>query len=58
MFLGIVELSSDLPMVTTVIDRKEKIEQFLPLVQEMVVGGIVVREPITVVHHAPLNASN
>jgi PII-like signaling protein len=58
MLLGIIELSSDLPMVATVIDRKEKIEQFLPLVQEMVVGGIVVRGPIDVVHHTPLNESN
>lgn len=28
MLLGIVELSSDLPMIATVIDRREKIEQF------------------------------
>lgn len=56
--LGIIELSSDLPMMVTVIDRTEKIEQFLPLVQAMVVGGIVVRDPVRVVHHAPLNVSN
>lgn len=57
MFLGIIELSSDLPMVATIIDRQEKIEQFLPLVEEMVLGGIVVREPIEVVHHAPIDQS-
>jgi PII-like signaling protein len=57
-FLGIIELSSDLPMMVSVIDRTEKIEQFLPLVQEMVVGGIVVRDPVRVVHHAPVNTSN
>lgn len=51
--LGMIELPSDLPMVATVIDRTEKIEQFLPIVQEMVIGGIVVREPISVVHHVP-----
>jgi PII-like signaling protein len=45
-------------MVVSVIDRTEKIEQFLPLVQEMVVGGIVVRDPVRVVHHAPVNQSN
>ncbi len=54
-FLGIIELSSDLPMVVSLIDRTEKIEQFLPLVREMVVGGIVVRDPVRVVHHAPVN---
>ncbi|WP_448563072.1 DUF190 domain-containing protein [Trichothermofontia sp.] len=53
--LGIIEFSSDLPMVATVIDHTEKIEQFLPIVQTMVMGGIVVREPIAVVHHAPLD---
>jgi PII-like signaling protein len=52
-FLGIIELSSDLPMVVTVIDRTEAIEQFLPLVQAIVVGGIVVRDAVNVVHHAP-----
>ncbi|WNZ24706.1 DUF190 domain-containing protein [Leptolyngbya sp. NK1-12] len=57
-FLGIIELSSDLPMMVSMIDRTEKIEQFLPLVQEMVVGGIVVRDPVRVVHHAPVNSSN
>ncbi|MBF2076239.1 MAG: DUF190 domain-containing protein [Synechococcales cyanobacterium C42_A2020_086] len=54
MFLGIIELSSDLPMVVTLIDRTDKIEQFLPLVQEMVAGGIVVRDAVNVVHHAPI----
>lgn len=58
MFLGIIELSSDLPMVVTIIDRTEKIEQFVPLVQERVVGGIVLRDAIQVVHHVPVNAPN
>lgn len=52
-FLGIIELSSDLPMVVSLIDRTERIEAFLPLVQEMVAGGIVVRDAVKVVHHAP-----
>lgn len=56
-FLGIIELSSDMPMVVTVIDRTETIEQFLPLVQEMVSGGIVVRDAVDVVHHTPVKAS-
>ncbi|QZZ19927.1 DUF190 domain-containing protein [Leptothermofonsia sichuanensis E412] len=51
MLLGIIELSSDLPMVVTLIDRTDKIEQFLPFVQEMVEGGIVVRDAVNVVHY-------
>ncbi|MGQ9872133.1 DUF190 domain-containing protein [Leptodesmis sp.] len=54
MFLGIIELSSDLPMVITIIDQTDKIEQFLPLVQNMVGGGIVVRDAINVVHRTPV----
>jgi PII-like signaling protein len=50
----ILELSSDLPMLVTVIDTAEAIAQFLPLVQEMVVGGIVLQETVNVVHHAPV----
>jgi PII-like signaling protein len=47
---GIFELSSDLPMVATVIDTAEAITAFLPLVQEMVLGGIVIQETVNVVH--------
>jgi len=50
----ILELSSDLPMVITVIDTDVAIAAFLPLVQEMVVGGIVIQETVNVVHHAPI----
>jgi PII-like signaling protein len=50
----ILELSSDLPMLVTIIDTAEAIAQFLPLVQEMVVGGIVLQETVNVVHHAPV----
>lgn len=49
----ILELSSDLPMVITVLDCAEAIERFLPLVKEMVDGGIVVQEAVNLVHHAP-----
>lgn len=51
----ILELSSDLPMVVTIIDRADAINAFLPLVQQMVQGGIVLREAVQVVHHAPVD---
>jgi PII-like signaling protein len=44
----LLELSSDLPMVVTLIDAKEAIAAFLPLVQEMVGGGIVIQETVAV----------
>jgi hypothetical protein len=48
----ILELSSDLPMVITILDRAEAIAQFLPLVQDMVKGGIVIQETVNLVHPA------
>ncbi|AIE74045.1 MULTISPECIES: DUF190 domain-containing protein [unclassified Synechocystis] len=53
MLLGIIELSADLPVVLTFIDQREKIDQFLPIVQEAVQGGIVLRDAVNVVHHVP-----
>lgn len=47
----ILELSSDLPMVVTLIDSAETLRAFLPLVKEMVTGGIVIQETVEVVHH-------
>ncbi len=46
----ILELSSDLPMMVTIIDQAEAIANFLPKVQEMVAGGIIIQESINVVH--------
>jgi PII-like signaling protein len=54
----ILELSSDLPMLVTVIDTAEAIAAFLPLVQEMVIGGIVLQETVLVAHHAPSDSSH
>jgi PII-like signaling protein len=50
----IFELSSDLPMVVTIIDTAEAIASFLPTVQQMVAGGIVAQDTVRVVHHAPI----
>lgn len=49
----LLELSSDLPIVVTIIDRGEAIAQFLPLVQEMVKDGLVTLHTVEVLHHAP-----
>jgi PII-like signaling protein len=45
----ILELSSDLPMVVTIIDGTDEIAAFLPLVREMVKGGIALQETVNVV---------
>ncbi|MBV6622537.1 MAG: DUF190 domain-containing protein [Rivularia sp. (in: Bacteria)] len=46
----ILALSSDLPIVVTLIARFEQIEEFLPVVQEMVKEGIIVRQTVGVIH--------
>lgn len=51
---GIVELFSDLPMLVTIVDRSDAISQFLLKVQEITVGSLVTREPISVIYHAPV----
>lgn len=48
----IFELASELPIIVTVIDSADKIAQFLPSVQGMVDRGLVIQEPVAVVHRA------
>lgn len=48
------ELSSDLPIVVTIIDAEEAIADFIPVVQEMVKDGLVTLQPVEIIHHAPV----
>jgi hypothetical protein len=48
----IFELSSNLPIMVIMIDREEAIANFLPIVKQMVSGGLVTLEPLNVVHHS------
>lgn len=44
----ILRLSMDLPMVIEIVDAEEKIEKFLPLLDEMVADGLVTIEDVRV----------
>ncbi|MGB9692966.1 MAG: DUF190 domain-containing protein, partial [Candidatus Sumerlaeaceae bacterium] len=44
-----VELSPDLPIVVEIIDSKDKIESFLPIIDEMITNGLVTLEAVQVV---------
>ncbi len=46
-----VELSPDLPIVVEIIDSKEKIEAFLPLLDKMITNGLVTLEAVQVVKY-------
>ena len=42
----ILRLSLDLPMVIEVVDSEEKIRQFLPVLDQMMSGGLVTLERV------------
>lgn len=47
----ILRLSEDLPMVVEIVDSLEKVEKFLPLLDEMISDGLVTIEKVRVIHY-------
>ena len=47
----ILSLSEDLPVVVVIVDRTERIDAFLPVLDEIVQEGLVVREPVEIVRY-------
>ena len=47
----ILRLSSDLPIVVELVDREERIRDFLPVLDEMVSEGLVVLQDVHVVKY-------
>jgi PII-like signaling protein len=47
----ILRLSMDLPLIIEIVDTEEKIEQFLPTLNEMMQGGLVTMEQIRVIDY-------
>jgi uncharacterized protein len=47
----ILRLSLDLPLVIEIIDTNEKIQDFLPLLDEMMKGGLVTLEKVSVIDY-------
>jgi len=47
----ILRLSEDMPMVIEIVDRMEKIEQFIPLLEEMMSDGLVTLERVRIIHY-------
>ncbi len=47
----ILRLSEDLPMVIEIVDSREKIDAFLPVLDEMLMDGLVTVEPIKVLRY-------
>ena len=47
----ILRLSEDLPMVIEIVDSLEKVEAFLPALDEMITEGLVTVERVKVLHY-------
>jgi len=47
----ILRLSYDLPLVIEIVDAEEKIQSFLPVLDEMMRGGLVTLEKVRVIHY-------
>ena len=47
----ILNLSTDLPLVIEIVDSEAKIGEFLPVIDEMITGGLVTMEKVKVLHY-------
>ena len=47
----ILRLSEDLPMVVEIVDSLEKIEAFLPILDQSITEGLVTLERVRVIHY-------
>lgn len=47
----ILQLSMDLPLVIEIVDTEEKINGFLPRLNDMIGGGLVTLEKVRVIHY-------
>jgi len=47
----ILRLSEDLPMVIEIVDSADKINDFLPLLEDMIKDGLVTLERVKVLHY-------
>lgn len=49
--LKVLRLSEDLPMVIEIVDSREKIDEFLPHIDQMVQEGLVTMEKVQVIKY-------
>ena len=47
----VLQLSEDLPIIVEIVDSKEKIDELMPHVDEMVQEGLVTLEPVQVIKY-------
>jgi uncharacterized protein len=54
----ILRLSYDLPLVIEIVDAEDKINAFLPVLDQMMKGGLVTLEKVRVVHYRANEENN
>lgn len=47
----LLDLSADLPLVVEVVDSEEKINAIMPFIDEMMAGGMITLEKVTVIRY-------
>ena len=47
----ILSLSDDLPVIIEIVDSEEKINAFMPVLDQMMGGGLVTLEKVRVIHY-------
>jgi uncharacterized protein len=47
----ILRLSEDMPMIIEIVDSLDKIEKFLPVLDELITDGLVTIEKVKVIHY-------
>jgi len=50
---SILRLSTDLPMILEVVDREEKVQEFLPILEDLMESGLVTVEKARVILYGP-----
>ena len=50
---SIVDLSADLPLVLEWVDTEERVQRLLPALEEMLQGGLITTDPVTIVRYQP-----
>jgi PII-like signaling protein len=53
----ILRLSGDLPVIIEIVDSQEKIDNFLPVLDTMMSGGLVTIEKVQVLRYGPADAA-
>lgn len=48
----ILSLSQDLPVAVVIVDAEERIRAFLPEIEELIVEGIIIMDPVEVIRYA------